>query len=244
MRKTRSVSVLPAALGVAKRAALALSPLLVLAMLAAPASAVETLHLSCTGSTACTGGSVSQITQSTTVTFDVTQADHQDASGEAFIAVLIPNGTASLTTTVGGGSPLSPVQTVLNSTNSFGGTLGLSGVTDKNFSTLKSFSAQAGVTANSFSYYEYDLGSFTGTPSTLISNVSVGVLPPGAIIIAFTTSSSTSTAVTDISPNSESLTVVPESSSLLLFGLGVLALGFIARRRLLPSEDSDSQLAV
>jgi len=35
----------------------------------------------------------------------------------------------------------------------------------------------------------------------------------------------------------------PEPSSLMLFGLGLLALGFIMRRQLLPSEDSDSRLA-
>jgi hypothetical protein len=137
------------------------------------------------------------------------------------------------------------VKTVTNSTSDFATALGLTGVSDKNFSTLKSYSAQApgNVTATSFSYYEYDLGSFTGTPSTLISGVSVGVLPPGSIIIAFTTSSSSSTAVTDITPNSEALTVVPESSSLLLFGLGMLAIGLIARRQLLPSEDSGGQFA-
>lgn len=215
-----------------KRLAPVLLSLLVLGVLSAPAWA-DTLHISCTGSTTCTGGSVSQITVSTTVTFDVTQADHQDVSGEAFIAVLIPNATATLTE-----SPGSLVKTVPNSTADFETSLSLTGVTDKNFSTLQSFSAQAGVTANSYSYYEYDLGSFSGTPATLISGVSVGVLPAGSIVIAFTTSGPSSNAVTDITPNSEALTVVPEASSLLLFGLGVLALCFVARRRLLPEEDS------
>jgi len=218
---------------------LALS-LLAMAMAAASASA-DTLQIGCIGNTNCFGGSqVTALSSNASVAITLKDIGNSALTGEAFVAVLIPNATASENVRVGSGPGLLPTKVSLGfNSGNLGGALGLKGLSGNTFTQLASASAQAGVSATSFSVYEYNLGAFNsgGKGTSGLGAISIGSLPAGSIIVGFVTSATNFANILGITTLRRSLSVTPEADSLLLFGLGILALAFIARRRLLP-EDS------
>lgn len=199
----------------------------------------DTLQISCVAPTSCTNSSVTQIIKSTQPTFDRLNVG-QPRSGEGYIAVLVPgssvtapsikDGTLDRTITFSKGKPGDP------------GNLNEPGMNAYTLDSIIGASEQFGSKPGSFTVYKFDLGNYSsagkGKPGIYVDLA--GPTKGGDVLL---TKSHTKTNALEWTPLPESLIVdgssfsslppprpIPEPTTLLLFGTGLLAVGASIRR--------------
>ena len=212
--------------------------------LATPTQAQETVALTCTGTTVCSGAGGAFATQSTSAnppTFTVSNTDGSKCGTgdtcQAYLVILVPSGTLPAGFTVNGAGP-TDMGTFTSSSTGLWGALGENGGIDNKFTPWQTTSAAAGASitsSGSFTVYEFSLGTFIGAanngqgqePSYAITLS--GAVPVGTGFAAFYEDNTTDSIVNN-SKLSESITVVPEPGSMALFGSGMVMIGGFLRR--------------
>jgi hypothetical protein len=99
-------------------------------------------------------------------------------------------------------------------------------------STVSQEQLATGITAGSFSATSFTVGTWTGSVN-VGQSVTLPNGPVGTIFIAYLTDSNGNLIA--VSPWSSALIFVPEPSTIMLVGAGLLALGALAGRRLLSN---------
>ena len=199
-----------------------------------------TLHLECVAPTLCTlqtGSMVTAITTDSTAVLDLAN-EGMALSGEAFLGILVPNGTVSVANLVSFGS----LETIITFDSGQPGNpsnLNESGLkAGYEFSALASASSQVGVSASSFTAYDWDLGAYhsAGKGSPGIGPFTVGPLPNGSVLISWVEYKGCTAGRTPLSKSltvDKPPTVTPEPGSMALMGTFVLAACGALRRRFL-----------
>lgn len=180
----------------------------------------DSIQLQCS---TCTSGSVTQMANAGIVNFSFVDVANQTITGNAFIAILVPNGGAAPTLT--GGTLL---QTVSFTSGDLGTLLGQN-LNSYNLSNFQSASAQTGINASGYTVYEYSVGTGVtlGPKSAGITGLTF-TASTGSVIVGFVDPPST----TFQTPLSESITAVPEPSTVGLLFVGLIGLIGISMLRL------------
>jgi hypothetical protein len=185
---------------------------------ASPARA-DSIQLQCS---TCTSGSVTQMSNAGTVAFSFVDVANQTITGNAFIAILVPTGSAAPTLTGG---------TLLHSLSFTSGNLGTllgQNLNGYNLSNFQSASAQASVFPSGYTVYEYSVGTGVtlGPKSAGITGLTF-TAPQGSVIVGFVDPPGT----TYQTPLSGSISV-PEPGTLGLVALGLVGLFGVSMLRL------------
>src|SRR5215469_4227597 len=170
--------------------------------------------------TTCNAGNAIQVQSGTTQAWAFGTANSNET---LYIAVLTPNagknGNFQAGTNLWGVLGISPTQVFPNFA-----------------STVSQEQLATGMTAQSFSASFFQVGAWTGSVTLGQSITLPGGVPIGTIFIAFLTDANGNLVA--VSPWSSSLITVsnvPEPSSLMLLGTGLLAIGGFARKRFLKN---------
>lgn len=219
---------------------MAKKPALLLFLALTPALAWgDTLQISCVAPTSCTNSSVTQITKSTQPTFDRLNGG-QPRSGEGYMAVLVPSssvtapslqdGTLDQTLTFSKGKPGDP------------GNLNEPGMNAYTVDSIIGAIEQFGSKPGSFTVHKFDLGNYSsaGKGKPGISVDLAGLTQGGDVLSRRATprrmrwngplcqrASSWLAAASAVFPPPRP---IPEPTTLLLFGTGLLAVGASIRR--------------
>ncbi len=207
------------------------------------------MKITCTGGITCSdanvGGTQLQITSSGLPTFQVsntgtTGLPAADPIGTAYVVVLVPNTAPMLTFTASAGSTtgIGPTTTASWTTADSSGLLtrfAAIGITpnktaDPPIQPFLTATQALDPAATGFTVYLFDIGSFTDGTVINVSFSGIAGFPVGTIFWSFLTDSSG--VAINSTPISQSLQVVPEPTTLLLFGSGLLGMGGMLRRRM------------
>ncbi len=199
------------------------------------------MKITCTGGTTCStanvGGTQLQISTSSLPTFTVSNTGTTglpaapNDTGTAFVVVLVPDTASMLTFTANSDMP------TLTTSWTTGGMItrfAAIGITpfqtaDPPIQPFLTATQALDPAAAGFTVYLFDIGSFTDGTVINVSFSGIAGLPVGTIFWSFLTENSG--LAINSTPISQSLQVVPEPTTLLLFGSGLLSMGGLLRWR-------------